>query len=970
MKTFLLFLALISLIPVSFSQQQKNPDEVQDWTVLSVFTIPGKASGLAWDGQYIYSGLYSAPGDDNLIYKIDPQDGSYTLQCDGPMEKAYGLTYNTSSGNFWTTDHPSANQPGVAIEFEPDGDYVSDFDLPETYFSGIAYDNGNYWTTCYYDPDGEVYKLSSTGSILEQFAAPGAQPWDICKQGNYLWIADYNDNKLYKIDQSGTLLESHDSENAKPAGVVFDGTYLWYVDGGLQVDSKLYKIDLSGSGNPDVNVPQPNHDYGVVTIENTETWGCFIQNNGNAALQITYGNISGEGSEFISWPEGSTFTIDANSSETIWLNYTPESTGTLDAVAVLETNDPVTTEVELTMTGIAVNPGPYIYLPYDSIDFGEVRSGAYTRWQLEIHNKGDEKLTITGVSVSDTNHYSVDDRISFPIELEALESAKVGIWFTPDSDGEFPAYIDISSNDQTQDPLTIYSTGTGLVKDWPMGEEFWKFTIQAPIDGSPKAISGIQDVTGDGVEDVIICSEDYYVRCFNGNSHGFADVIWATQIYSGSVYQQNCLTRIEDLDNDGYEDIVVGTAWGDRSIVALSGYNGEEIWKHQTNEYGDGGWVYQVDATHDYNSDGMTDVLAATGDDSGDTGPKRVYCLNGRDGESIWEAPLNGPVFSVIGTEDFTGDGMPDAVAGASNEGETESYFYGINGSNGDVEWTKNTTGMTVWALAQIDDVDNSGTKDIIAGASNGQYYLVDPGSTTTIASNTIGSATIVRFVVLEDINEDGFRDVLVANGSSRAIVLNGAEGGYLINETIADKPWVVDKIDDVSGDGINDIVTGTLYTNNHAYFIDSYSSDLMADINYGQPIDAIKSIMDINGDGSMEMVVGGRLGTVICYSGGLAATVGTPEFIETGEDLVHNGYPNPFSQSATIAFEVESDQAITVTIFDQQGRKIETLLNSKVRAGTHKIKWEPEKSLPNGIYFYNISGNQNVAIGKLVLLR
>jgi len=970
MKVLYLFLALIALIPSTFSQNQKTPEETEDWTVLAVFTIPGKASGLAWDGDYLYSGLYSAPGDDNLIYKIDPQDGSYTLQCEGPMEKSYGLTFNTSTGNFWTTDHPSANQPGVAIEFEPDGDYVSGFDLPATYFSGIAYDNGNYWTTCYYDPDGEVYKLSSTGTVLEQFAAPGAQPWDICKQGNYLWIADYNDNKLYKINQSGTLLESHDSENAKPAGVVFDGTYLWYVDGGLQVDSKLYKIDLSGSGNPDVNVLQPSHDYGVVTIDHTETWGCLVQNNGNAALQITYGDISGEGSEYIAWPGGSTFTIDANSSATIYINYTPETAGILDAVAILETNDPVTPEVELSMTGIAVNPGPYIYLPYDSIAFGEVRAGAFTRWQLEIHNKGDETLSITSVSVDDTLHYSVDDRLDFPITLEALESTLVGVWFNPESKGDYPTTINISSNDQTQNPLAIYSNGTGLVKDWPMAEEFWKFTIQAPIDGSPKAISGIQDITGDGVEDVIICSEDNYVRCFNGNSHGTADVIWATQIYSGSVYQQNCVARIEDIDNDGYEDMIVGTAWGDRSIVALSGYDGEEIWKHHTNEYGDGGWVYQVDATHDYNDDGLTDVLAATGDDSGDNGPKRVYCLNGRNGESIWETPLNGPVFSVIGIEDFTGDGIPDAAAGASNESETESSFYGINGSNGDVEWTKNTTGMTVWALAQIDDIDNSGTKDIIAGASNGQYYMVDPASETTIVNNSIGVSTIVRFVVMNDINEDGFSDVLVANGSSRLIVLDGFEGGYLINESLADKPWVVDKIDDVSGDAINDIVTGTLYTNNHAYFVDSYTSELLADIPYGQPVDAIKSIMDINGDGSMEMVVGGRQGTVICYSGGLDATVGIPDLNQTLSGLRHKSYPNPFSHSSTITFEIESKQEVNITIFDQQGRRIETLVNSSLKAGKHDVTWEPAEFLPGGMYFYNISANEIVTTGKLVLLR
>ena len=108
--------------------------------------------------------------------------------------------------------------------------------------------------------------------------------------------------------------------------------------------------------------------------------------------------------------------------------------------------------------------------------------------------------------------------------------------------------------------------------------------------------------------------------------------------------------------------------------------------------------------------------------------------------------------------------------------------------------------------------------------------------------------------------------------------MLDGANGGFLIDTQIADKPWVVDRIADVSGDGVNDIITGSLYTNNHVYFIDTYTSEIMFDENYGQPVDAIKSILDITGDGSMEMVVGGRNGTIICYSGGLDAPVGVEE--------------------------------------------------------------------------------------------
>ena len=417
--------------------------------------------------------------------------------------------------------------------------------------------------------------------------------------------------------------------------------------------------------------------------------------------------------------------------------------------------------------------------------------------------------------------------------------------------------------------------------------------------------------------------------------------------------------------------MIVGTAWGDRSIIALSGYSGEQIWKHQTNEYGDGGWVYQVDARYDYNDDGVADVLAATGNDQYGTGPIRVYCLDGLTGTSIWERPLGGPVFAVIGVEDFTGDGQPDVIAGASNSIESEGYAYGIDGANGNKKWQFVVQGQSVWALAQLDDVDNSGTKDFIAGDFNGQYYIVDPASLLIHYTGGIGNYLILRFEVMDDVNMDGYKDVLVAHSGARAIVIDGAGGGMFINESIKDKSWCVARAGDLSGDGINDFFVGTLYSNNYVYMINGTHGNILYESNYGEALDAIGAIGDINGDGSTELIAGGRNGKVTCMSGGEDAAVG---IIHPGKanakQLVHGAFPNPFRGKTTVFAELKQPEHLTVNITDQNGKLIMKLADGNFTAGRHEFVIDAAAlNLKNGIYFYNmVTGNTKVS-GKLVVL-
>jgi len=970
MKNFTLIVLFLSLISVQFAYSQPEIQAGErDWTIVATYTIPGKASGLAWDGQYLYTGTVFS-GDDNIIYKIDPSDGSYSTQCVAPIDGAYGLTYDETTGNLWTTNHPGAYDPALAIQFDMSGNFVSQFELPATYFSGIAWDNDDFWANCYYNPDGEVYKVDASGNILTQFASPGEQPWDICIQDEYLWVVDYNGNSIDMLDQSGNIQETHAPEGTKPSGIVYDGTYLWYCDGAIGVNSTLYKINLGGAGTPEINVPVTDHNYGTVEIDATAVWNCYIENTGTAELEVTYGNISGQNSEYINWPEGNSFTIAAGGNTTISIEYNPQVAGPLDASAVLESNDPVTPQVNLHMTGTAVYSQPYLVLIEDDHDYGDVRVNANTRWYMHLQNYGNEPLTITDISF-DLPQYYLDDGIQLPFDLVPLATLQIGVWFSPDGDTDFEGTATVITNDAYGNPNEVSLHGSGLLKEWPMGDVFWSYQLPIAPDNSIKAISGVNDTTNDGIDNVIVCSEDYYIRCFNGNSHGTADVLWTYMIYPGPVFSQNGLA-VADITGDGQDEVIVGTTGGYRAVFSIDGKLGLLRWSYNTNEYGDGGWVYQVDASFDYNDDDVTDVLAATGDDSYDTGPKRVFCLDGRTGNVIWEKFLGGPVFAVIGVHDFNGDGYPDVVAGSSNESETQGIITGLDGTNGQILWSRTTTGTSVWALAELDDINDNGSREIVAGDFGGRIYLIDPATEELLGQSSIGNVIVLRMERMDDVNGDGFADVLVAHSGTHAYVLDGTTTNPVVDVPLADKCWNVARIEDVSGDGVNDFTAGTLFTSNYAYFMDGTTGDNLFSQNFMEAIDGLNTIADINGDGSMEMVVGGRYGKLMCYSGGLDAVVGEKENIATENSLKHYAYPNPFRGQTTISFELKQNEQVNIDVYDQTGRKVVHLLDRMLEKGTHQVIWDTDKTgdTKASVYYYVISTSGTNYTGKLVRLK
>ena len=84
---------------------------------------------------------------------------------------------------------------------------------------------------------------------------------------------------------------------------------------------------------------------------------------------------------------------------------------------------------------------------------------------------------------------------------------------------------------------------------------------------------------------------------------------------------------------------------------------------------------------------------------------------------------------------------------------------------------------------------------------------------------------------------------------------------------------------------------------------------------------------------------------------------------------VLDQNYPNPFNPSTTIAFSINSDQFVTLRVFNAIGEEVKTLVNEELAVGEHKIKFDAQ-GLSSGFYIYRLESGNSVQAKKMILLK
>ncbi len=497
------------------------------------------------------------------------------------------------------------------------------------------------------------------------------------------------------------------------------------------------------------------------------------------------------------------------------------------------------------------------------------------------------------------------------------------------------------------------------------------------------ASADLGDVNNDGVPDVV-CGKYYSdagdeLFALSGKNGG---KLWAANDCLG-LWGTHGLDTVEDLNGDGVREVIMGTPGGvseGRSFYLKSGKDGKTIFSYSTYSGPNAGWVYSVAGTGDVNKNGKKDLLAAAGGNA-TVRSGTVFCFDGGSTSDavniIWTfRPPRDGAQCVTAIGDVTGDGIPEAVAGSGGNG-LDNKVYGLNGTNGSQIWVYDT-GNSLSDVVNLGDVNNDGYDDVAAGGWARTVVGLSGKDGALLWTNTVG-AIVMDLERLPDVNNDGYDDVVVGSWSSNLLCVSGKDGATLWAKPVAADVWSVDVVQDVDGDKLWEAVGGSLGSGSGVAKCYSNKGLELWTQNFSERIYDVERVGDVTGDGVSEICVslqdkGNEAAHVWLFDlvGHTGIEPGPPREPAPRKPYafaLEQARPNPCRGDARIAFTLAEAGAATIELYDILGRKVRTLLQRQLTEGAHDVDVGLAGLAP-GVYIYRLQAGVDAAARRLVVVR
>lgn len=360
---------------------------------------------------------------------------------------------------------------------------------------------------------------------------------------------------------------------------------------------------------------------------------------------------------------------------------------------------------------------------------------------------------------------------------------------------------------------------------------------------------------------------------FGGNANVFLDDTWTwkSSVPKATKHPRSLWTRhaagwlrefaLADLDDDDRNEIVIG-GFGvgalDENSLASGRYRWMNKWPDQADpaEGDDNELAYDID-TDDVTGDGVPDTIAGTS--------MGLMAFDGRDGKVLYRVANDGTFDHVweLGTGDFNGDGVKDAVYSFLSE----APIYVADGRDGSTLWEGSRSSFFT-AQIDTDDLNEDGTTDalVIGSGGFGDNVVAYSGATssqtgvgTPLWSKSFpgGDPAVFR---IGQIVAGGPKEIVVGGYNGEVEVLNATTGTTLgtwnVESRIADLALVQS---DADADLEIAVAAGFNDDNGESTVVLAFDPLGQSLWSYDARMPPVAlDVVDLDGDGSDELLVGG----------------------------------------------------------------------------------------------------------------
>ena len=378
------------------------------------------------------------------------------------------LTYSCTEGENWSGIGNISDSP---MFVNPTN---GDFNLQS---SSPCIDSGD--PTSPLDPDGTrvdmgAFYFHQSGIDITPPSAPQGLEANSGDKKVYLqWNTNpENDLKGYKIYRSQSSgFEPHSSNYIsfveKPDTTYLDQQVMnavtyFYAVSAIDSSGNESNFSLEASATPNAILEPQNIllsidylDFGQVVIDSVKNKILLVKNTGEASLVIK--DINWFSPVFM--VSDTSRAIQGSDSIKFEVTFSPKQEMTYTDTLQIISNDPDEPVTKVTLTGSGTYiPKPDIFLSTTSHHFGDVNIGDSREWELLIENNGSAVLTISDISCD--NHVFQAQPKTFSINLG--KDQPVTVTFIPEELKTETGTLTITSNDDDESTLSVALSGKGV----------------------------------------------------------------------------------------------------------------------------------------------------------------------------------------------------------------------------------------------------------------------------------------------------------------------------------------------------------------------------------------------------------------------------------------------------------------------------------------------------------------------------